>query len=161
MIRRSADLSDKIGILKDGRMIQAEAAPREVYNRPVNRFAAGFLGDANLLPGRAEDGRFRLEDGSVIDVPTSGSEADLYAVRPENVAISVNEPNPEGPANKIRGELTQRVFKGAMATCLVRWRDQTHKVIARERELEGLPETGPCLAVLAASEKTMPLRDEM
>ena len=88
-------LSDKIGILKDGRMIQA-GPPREVYNRPVNRFAAGFLGDANLLPGRAEDGRFRLEDGSVIDVPTSGSEADLYAVRPENVAISVNEPNPEG-----------------------------------------------------------------
>jgi len=150
-------LSDKIGILKDGRMIQA-GTPREVYNKPVNRFAAGFLGDANFLPGRAEGDRFRLDDGSMIDVPTSTDGADLYAIRPEHVSISVDEPSPETPVNKIRADLTQRIFKGATATCLVSWRDQTHKVIAREQELEGLPETGP-IWLSWPPEKIMPLRE--
>jgi ABC-type Fe3+/spermidine/putrescine transport system ATPase subunit len=148
-------LSDKIGILKDGRMIQA-GPPREVYNHPVNSFAAGFLGDANLLPGRTENGRFRLDDDTLIDVPAALGNVDLYAVRPENVSISLEEPAVAG-INKIPGQLTQRVFSGAMATCLVTWQDQHHKVIARERELEGLPEEGP-VWLSWPPEKTMPLQ---
>jgi len=148
-------LSDKIGILKDGRMIQA-GAPRDVYNKPLNIFAAGFLGEANFLPGRPEDGRFRLDDGTMIDVPADGSDADLYAVRPENMRISVDEPEtPE--VNKIQADLTQRIFSGAMATCLVTWRDQTHKVIAFEREWEDLPKAGP-VWLSWPPEKTMPLK---
>ncbi|MGI9509445.1 MAG: ABC transporter ATP-binding protein [Geminicoccaceae bacterium] len=148
-------LSDKIGILKDGRMIQA-GSPKDVYNRPVNTFAAGFLGDANLLPGRAEGEHFRLDDGTLIDIPADESKADLYAVRPENVSISVDEPDAAG-VNKIRAKLTERIFSGAMATCLVTWQDQGHKVLAREQELEDLPASG--LVWLSwPPEKTMPLR---
>jgi len=148
-------LSDKIGILKDGRMIQA-GPPRDVYNRPANTFAAGFLGDANFLPGRIESGRFRLDDGTLIDVPAGESKADLYAVRPENVSISVDEPR-AARVNKIRATLIQRVFSGAMATCFVTWQDQGHKVLARERELEGLPASGT-VWLSWHPEKTMPLR---
>ena len=148
-------LSDKIGILKDGRMIQA-GPPREVYRRPVNIFAASFLGDANLLPGHADGPHFRLEDGTAIDVPAHEDPIDIYAVRPESVTISVHEPDEPG-INKIPGTLIQRVFSGAMATCLVAWQNQHHKVIAREQELEGLPETGP-VWLSWRPEKTMPLR---
>lgn len=148
-------LSDKIGILKDGRMIQA-GTPRAVYNNPVNSFAAGFLGDANFLPGRAEGERYRLDDGTVIDMPLIEGGADLYAVRPENVSISIEEPMAPG-LNTIRAELTQRIFSGALATCIVTWQDQIHKVIAREQELEGLPETGPVWLSWPV-EKTIPLR---
>jgi ABC-type Fe3+/spermidine/putrescine transport system ATPase subunit len=150
-------LSDKIGILKDGRMIQA-GAPRTVYNRPVSTFAAGFLGDANLLPGRAEDKHFRLEDGTLIDVPAGEGDADLYAVRPENVTISLDEPT--APAiNKIRAKLIQRVFAGATATCLVTWQNRPHKVLALERDLEGFPDNGPVWLSWPPA-KTMPLRDD-
>lgn len=148
-------LSDKIGILKDGRMIQA-GAPREVYNNPVDSFAAGFLGDANFLPGCAEENRFRLEDGTLIDLPAGEGGAELYAVRPENVTISVDEPFEAG-LNKIRGELVQRIFSGAMATCMVVWQGRNHKVLAREWELGDLPASG--LVWLSwPPDKTMPLR---
>ena len=42
-------LSDRIGILRDGQIVQA-GAPREVYDRPNSAFAANFLGEANWLP---------------------------------------------------------------------------------------------------------------
>lgn len=46
-------LADKIGILKDGQMVQA-GPPREVYQRPENAFVAKFLGEANVFDGIRE-----------------------------------------------------------------------------------------------------------
>jgi multiple sugar transport system ATP-binding protein len=36
-------LADRIAVMKDG-VIQQLAAPRDIYNRPANRFVAGFIG---------------------------------------------------------------------------------------------------------------------
>jgi putative spermidine/putrescine transport system ATP-binding protein len=54
-------LSSRVAIFEKGRLQQI-AAPREVYERPANRFVAEFLGDINILPvrdGRVEGGRSR------------------------------------------------------------------------------------------------------
>ena len=44
-------MSDRIGILRDGRLVQ-EGPPEEIYDRPQSEFAATFLGTAILEPGR-------------------------------------------------------------------------------------------------------------
>ena len=44
-------MSDRIGILRDGRLVQ-EGPPEEIYDSPKSEFAATFLGDANILRGR-------------------------------------------------------------------------------------------------------------
>src|SRR5206468_10455201 len=48
-------LGDRIVVMKDG-VIQQCASPLEVYDRPVNRFVAGFVGTPpmNFLNGRVE-----------------------------------------------------------------------------------------------------------
>ena len=56
-------LSDRVGILNEGRLIQ-EGPPHEIYERPETAFAARFLGDANLLAGIARDGGIVLADGA-------------------------------------------------------------------------------------------------
>ena len=45
-------LGDRVAVLKDG-VLQQVAAPRELYDRPVNMFVAGFIGSPamNLFPG--------------------------------------------------------------------------------------------------------------
>ena len=45
-------MSDRIAVLDEGRLLQL-ATPDEVYNRPVNRFVAGFIGSPamNFLDG--------------------------------------------------------------------------------------------------------------
>ena len=44
-------LADRIAIMRDGRLV-AEGASQALYHEPPNRFAAEFLGRANLLPVR-------------------------------------------------------------------------------------------------------------
>lgn len=114
-------LSDQIGILRAGKIIQA-GSPRDVYDNPVDAFAAGFLGEANWLPDS-------LLGGLTLPGNAGGQR---FAVRPEVLAMS--ETAVDG-RNAIRGRLTQRVFAGAMATCLIDVEGQQWKLIARDRDI--------------------------
>ena len=60
-------MSDRIGILRDGRLVQ-EGPPEEIYDSPQSEFAATFLGDANILRGDRTDNGIRLTDGTPITV---------------------------------------------------------------------------------------------
>lgn len=42
-------LGDRVGVMSDGQILQIDR-PEEVYERPVDRFVAEFLGDAAFLP---------------------------------------------------------------------------------------------------------------
>ncbi|TYC58310.1 ABC transporter ATP-binding protein [Rhodobacterales bacterium] len=114
-------LSDRIGILKAGRIIQA-GTPREVYDRPVDAFAAGFLGEANWLPQQLLDG---------LTLPGE-KQSHRFAVRPEMLTMS--DAAVDG-RNSVRGKLVQRVFAGALATCLIEVKGEQWKLIARDRDL--------------------------
>nr|WP_255714730.1 sn-glycerol-3-phosphate ABC transporter ATP-binding protein UgpC [Pelagibacterium xiamenense] len=49
-------LADRIVVLRDGRIEQV-GAPLELYNKPANRFVAGFIGapNMNFLPAKVEE----------------------------------------------------------------------------------------------------------
>ncbi len=133
-------LSDRIGILKEGRLVQ-EGTPRAVYAAPRDVFTASFLGEANIFEGEVEAGGLRLPSGEVLQV-ASGRLGRLIAVRPESVTISTAEPTQAAGHNRLKVNLTQRVFSGAMATCLLDWQGQSLKALARDQDLVDLPESG-------------------
>ena len=58
-------MADRIVIMRDGRIEQV-GAPAEVYQRPVSRFVAGFLGASNFLRGRVVDA---ANGGMLVEVP--------------------------------------------------------------------------------------------
>ncbi len=101
-------MSDRIILMHQGRIVQ-EGSPRSLYERPANRFAAAFIGNANLLEATVTashgDGRHTvtLPGGLTLEghVATPGwvpSGAVLVCIRPENV-----EPAPDGiPATVTR-----------------------------------------------------------
>ncbi|MEY8827109.1 ABC transporter ATP-binding protein [Sedimentitalea sp. XS_ASV28] len=134
-------LSDKIGILKDGKMVQS-GAPREVYDNPANIFAAEFLGEANVLQGTREGGGLRLADGRMIQLPGSAGGAEAIAIRPENLSISLTEPTEPG-IGSLQGEMVQRVFAGAVTTCVVQAAGRRMKSVALDRHLPQVPEGTP------------------
>ena len=43
-------LSDRVAVMRDGRVLQV-ATPKELYERPGNRFVADFIGINNLIAG--------------------------------------------------------------------------------------------------------------
>ncbi|MBU5910685.1 spermidine/putrescine ABC transporter ATP-binding protein, partial [Vibrio cholerae O1] len=44
-------LSDFLFVLKDGK-IQQFGTPTDIYDEPVNRFVADFIGESNIVEGR-------------------------------------------------------------------------------------------------------------
>ncbi len=61
-------LADRIAVMRGG-LIQQLDAPQAIYNRPVNRFVAGFIGSPamNFLPGRSCRKVARLHDSRSFD----------------------------------------------------------------------------------------------
>jgi ABC-type Fe3+/spermidine/putrescine transport system ATPase subunit len=64
-------MADRIGVMRDGRMAQA-GTPAELYESPVNRFVAEFMGAANILPC--------VVDGVSVALPTLN--VSIRAARP-------------------------------------------------------------------------------
>ena len=92
-------LADRIAVMKGG-LIQQLGRPQEIYNHPVNRFVAGFIGSPgmNFLDGRLEqqdDGPWFTAGDIAIPLATYAFEASsaapgpaILGIRPEHVGIN-------------------------------------------------------------------------
>ena len=141
-------LSDRIGILKEGRLVR-HGPPRAVYDAPGDAFTARFLGEANILAGTLEPGGLRLRDGTLVP----GAQTAEIALRPEDVVLSAAPPA-TGPVLRVR--LVQRVFGGALGVAVLDWQGQQMKATGRDRDFAGLPEAGEIWASWPA-DRSLPL----
>ena len=114
-------LSDRIAIFDSGRIIQ-EGAPMAVYERPVTRFAAGFLGEANFLQGRVTEidagglARIDLDIGGEASTRLANGQAGqtvLLALRPEKITLATGG---QATMNAVRGKVLDVVFSGNSTT---------------------------------------------
>lgn len=120
-------LSDRIAVLRDGRIEQVGAAA-DLYERPRTRFVSQFLGSCTLLDARllraAPDGRgciVTTEAGELhTDLPWPGhaGQAVTLAIRPEKIQLLPLAAGPGGPGgraggNAIRVRVEHRVYVGA------------------------------------------------
>ena len=104
-------VSDRIIVMNQG-VIAQMGAPRELYERPANRFIAGFIGDANLLEG-ALDGDGELQLGTLLVHPGRPSRSEsvppgpvIVAVRPEAWRIV------DADATSLPGKVTKAAYLG-------------------------------------------------
>ncbi|MGQ9707872.1 MAG: ABC transporter ATP-binding protein [bacterium] len=93
-------LGERIGVMKDGRLIQV-ANPLTLYNRPVNRFVAGFIGSPpmNFFPGiikteplRFVNPFFSFELGAEFARKPLLNQQVLLGIRPEHLQIVQSGP---------------------------------------------------------------------
>ncbi len=89
-------LADKIVVMRDGEVEQI-GTPLQLYDSPVNRFVAGFIGSPsmNFLPGVVGNGQVRLEGGAALPLPAGSrgkeGQAVLYGTRPEHIDLVQGE----------------------------------------------------------------------
>ena len=86
-------LATRIVVMQGGR-IQQIGTPAEVYDRPANRFVAGFLGSPsmNFVDGSV-DAQGRFSAGALnMALPTTKQGAVTLAARPEHLHIDDNAP---------------------------------------------------------------------
>jgi multiple sugar transport system ATP-binding protein len=86
-------LADRIVILSNGR-VEQEGPPLELYERPANRFVAGFLGQPkmNFLPALAVGTELRVAaDGPAVVSQANGpvpGEAVELGIRPDAITLT-------------------------------------------------------------------------
>jgi iron(III) transport system ATP-binding protein len=79
-------IADRIAVLDDG-CIQQIGPPAELYDHPVNRFVATFLGTANLIEGVVDaNGRFQAGPFMLECVGTPAGPA-CISIRPQDVSF--------------------------------------------------------------------------
>ena len=120
-------VSSRIGVMESGNLIQV-ATPTEIYEAPVNKDVADFIGDVNLLKGiykgKDKEGTQLLsEDSNSIVCATQEVEAELedtiwFAIRPEKLEISKRKPSND--INVLQGVIEDIAYGGSFSTYHVR-----------------------------------------
>jgi multiple sugar transport system ATP-binding protein len=83
-------MADKIVVMHDG-LVEQIGAPLDLYDRPANRFVAGFIGSPamNFLPGKASGTKVSIGSGFEIPISQNLSARDvLVGIRPEHLEIA-------------------------------------------------------------------------
>jgi putrescine transport system ATP-binding protein len=123
-------LATRMGVMDRGRIVQV-GTPAEIYEAPVNRFVADFIGSVNLLEGRvaslgAGDLTIRCEPfgctiRSVHRLECAAGDTVWVAIRPEKIVLAAEPPAAEAPPseNRVRGTVREVAYLGNVSTCLV------------------------------------------
>lgn len=114
-------LATRIGVMREGRLAQV-GTPAEVYEHPVDRFVAEFLGAANVLAVTvrgANEGVLELSSlgASIRAAAPAPVGTTLLALRPERLRLDGSG------VNQIHGVLVERAYAGEALIHTVRLAD--------------------------------------
>ncbi len=101
-------MSDRICLMNQARVEQI-GAPNELYDKPVSRFAAAFLGHSNILDGHVH-GKYMQWRNLQLPLPAMSEAASGSAsllVRPESAALAPVD------TSFLQGQVVETVFTGA------------------------------------------------
>ena len=123
-------MSDRICIMREGQIIQS-GSPRELYDEPVNRYVADFVGKTNFFNGKVVTANkssisINSESCAVLvgvkskgaPTPKIGSNA-CVAVRPEMISISAADEKDNHADIAIKGHVKNRIFLGEHSEYLI------------------------------------------
>ena len=112
-------LANRIGVMQAGRIVQV-GSPQTIYEQPVNRFVADFVGTANLFAGRIVD---TDSDRALLDCADLGITIELrqtcklargetatLMLRPEQITLAA--PASAAAPNTVSGILAATAYVG-------------------------------------------------
>jgi len=118
--REALIMSDRVAVMNEGRLEQL-GTPADLYDRPVNRFVATFVGESNLLEGRvtavgAGTVTVRIADATLRATcqgdPQVGSSV-MLAVRPEKIVfVEPGRIDPATETNTVSARVRDVTFVG-------------------------------------------------
>ena len=116
-------MADRVALMRDGRIVQV-GAPYHVYNHPVDRQAAAFFSDINVIHGVVRDYQTDTPFGLFL-APKLVDDADVeIIVRPEHLKIDLAKGPPPEPNSKTgvaaAGTVERARFMGAVSLIEVR-----------------------------------------
>jgi len=108
--KEALSIADRLAILKDGK-IQQVGTPREVYQAPVSKFVAEFIGETNFIPVTAKDGLLETPFGPLHAAKKVDGTSCVCSIRPEAIQVK------SSPAaiNSFTGTCLETIYLGEVA----------------------------------------------
>jgi ABC-type Fe3+/spermidine/putrescine transport system ATPase subunit len=128
-------ISDAIVAMNSGNIIQ-KSDPRTIYDKPLTKFIADFIGTANILPGtikKKEGPLYTIESplGSLLveDNDFSGTSGNIsLCIRPEDIRLG--DTDSSVVKNVLEGIVENSVYMGNMLDLSVRIKDAVLQINA-------------------------------
>ena len=131
-------LSDRVAVMNDGRVVEV-ASPRVLYLRPRTRFAAQFVGQADLLDCTVVE---TVGEECVVDTPlgrlrasASGPASEGAAsilIRPEHIELHSDT---QRALNEVHGIIERVLFSGRIVEYVVKAADRRVRVQGTSRAM--------------------------
>ena len=128
-------LANRIGVMNAGKIVQI-GSPRQIYEAPINRYVADFVGSVNLFEGRSAmqtDGMVTLDVAEIPggakvrhDQPLPVGTTCALALRPEKLRITKEDPGADA-VNRMHGVVAEVGYLGA--SCIFRIRTDGGRMI--------------------------------
>ncbi len=150
-------MSDVIVVMRDG-LIQQMGGPTELYERPLNRFVADFIGTSNFIPGAVESidastGRLiiRSDRGLILrgaqtdpSAPISVGQAATVATRPERLEVLPQDGDVSAEAGwaSVLGRINQGTYLGDQTEFRVQTERVGELIVRRQNTMGGEISTG-------------------
>jgi spermidine/putrescine transport system ATP-binding protein len=114
-------MSDRVILMRNGRIVQ-EGPPRELFDRPVNRFVAEFMGFENILNAQVVDYGNGIVTARVADsvvrgqwygpgTPKTGQQV-CFGVRAERLRIQDESSDLDEAVNMLAAEAGTQIYRG-------------------------------------------------
>jgi putative spermidine/putrescine transport system ATP-binding protein len=121
-------MADRLVIMNQGRIEQI-GTPSEVYERPVNRFVAEFMGKSNFLEGTTDGGtRFQSKLGPAMAGDASlckDGAAALMSFRPERTRMCRTGTVAAEGWNAVEGRVVRYTYLGPLVEIRIALQDET------------------------------------
>lgn len=113
-------MSSKIAVMNNGK-IQQIGKPKDIYERPKNKFVASFIGEANFIEGTCRS----LETFEGKNVPLIKVEADeelvgkdvFLSIRPEKIRVGRRL---QGVDNVFEGKIEETIYQGSLVVMRIK-----------------------------------------
>jgi putative spermidine/putrescine transport system ATP-binding protein len=159
--REALTMSDRIAVINHGRVMQL-GTPRQIYERPANRFVAEFIGESTFLPVEpAADGYSYAGRPLHLPVDTPPGRHRLLMLRPERLLLLDGEPSQH--CNVLAGTVRHLVYQGDSMLVQVALADGTAVAVraaSTSRALAALPAPGAAVRLGLMPEDTALLAED-
>jgi putative spermidine/putrescine transport system ATP-binding protein len=141
-------MSDRLAVFNQGRIEQI-GAPAEVYERPLTRFVAGFVGTSNLLTGEVAQ---RI-------IGSTGT----YTIRPEKIRLAESDASVAPDEASATGTIRSVVYLGPDTRYVVHLDAGSELVVTQQNlsttSTEALAQEGKAVRLVWKRQHQLPIAD--
>ena len=110
--REALTMSDRIAVINFGRIMQLDT-PRAIYERPLNKFVAEFIGESTFVPVQIEKGIARFSNFSFKTLHLDSRHGSaLLMLRPERLKVLGEQEHLKAEFNEFSAQLVHVVYQG-------------------------------------------------